>query len=176
MSELGGGQQLNEHYVQKGLRGIRNVMKKLGMLPGELELPERQVVVEELIVLRPHHGGLMLSEVEPSRLGEEVAQGTTLGRIVSPYTFEELETVTAPFDAVAARARTRGGHEGRSRRLRVHGRERGDRHSGLSAEPGSHERLTASVAALARHEKPAASPSRHRSSSPYLARARSAVR
>jgi predicted deacylase len=98
VSELGGGQQRNEHYVQKGLRGIRNVMKKLGMLPGEPEVPERQVVVTELVVLRPHHGGLMLSEVEPARLGEEVAKGTVLGRIVSPYTFEELETVTAPFD------------------------------------------------------------------------------
>jgi len=98
VSELGGGQQLNEHYVQKGLRGIRNVMKKLEMLPGEPERPDRQVVVDELIVLRPHHGGLMLSEVEPARLGESVAKGTVLGRIVSPYTFEELETVTAPFE------------------------------------------------------------------------------
>lgn len=98
VSELGGGQQLNEHYVQKGLRGIRNVMKKLGMLEGEPELPERQVIVEELIILRPHHGGLMLSEVEPSRLGEAVPQGTVLGRIVNPYTFELLEEVTAPFD------------------------------------------------------------------------------
>ncbi|HKG43611.1 MAG TPA: succinylglutamate desuccinylase/aspartoacylase family protein [Gaiellaceae bacterium] len=98
VSELGGGQQLNEHYVQKGLRGIRNVMKKLDMLEGEPEVPERQVIVDELIILRPHHGGLMLSEVEPSRLGEPVAQGTLLGRIVSPYTFEVLEEVTAPFD------------------------------------------------------------------------------
>lgn len=98
VSELGGGQQRNEHYVGKGLRGIRNVMKQLGMLDGEPELPERQVVVDELVVLRPHHGGLMLSEVDPSRLGEEVPKGTVLGRVVSPYTFEELETVTAPFD------------------------------------------------------------------------------
>jgi predicted deacylase len=98
VSELGGGQQRNEHYVQKGLRGIRNVMKKLEMLPGKPERPAQQVVVDELIVLRPHHGGLMLSEVEPARLGESVARGTVLGRIVSPYTFAELETVTAPFE------------------------------------------------------------------------------
>src|SRR4051794_11472753 len=80
VSELGGGQQLNEHYVQKGLRGIRNVMKKLRMLPGEPERPERQVVVNELIVPRPPPGGLMLWEVGPSRLGEPVAKGTVLGR------------------------------------------------------------------------------------------------
>lgn len=99
VSELGGGQQRNEHYVQKGLCGIRNVMRKLGMLEGEPELPERQVVIDELVVLRPHHGGLMLSEVQPARLGESVAAGAVLGRVVSPYTFEVLEEVTAPFDS-----------------------------------------------------------------------------
>lgn len=98
VSELGGGQQLNEHYVQKGLRGIRNVMKKLGMLEGEPERPAEQVIVDELIILRPHHGGLMLSEALPERLGEAVPKGTVLGRVVDPYTFEELEVVTATFE------------------------------------------------------------------------------
>jgi hypothetical protein len=98
VSELGGGQQRNEHYVEKGLRGIRNVMKRLAMLPGRPEVPERQVVVDELIVLRPHQGGLMISGVGPERLGEEVPVEAELGRIVSPYTFEVLETVSAPFD------------------------------------------------------------------------------
>lgn len=98
VSELGGGQQLNQHYIEKGLRGIRNVMKKLGMLPGEPEVPKQQVIVDELVILRPHHGGLLLSDAEPARLGEPVAKGTVLGRIVSPYTFEVLETLTAPFE------------------------------------------------------------------------------
>ena len=98
VSELGGGQQRNEHYVAKGIRGIRNVMKRLEMLPGDPELPPRQVVVDELVVLRPHQGGLMISNVGAERLGEEVAAGTELGRVVSPYTFEVLETVKAPFD------------------------------------------------------------------------------
>jgi predicted deacylase len=99
VSELGGGQQRNQHYVEKGLRGVRNVMKQLEMLPGEPEVPERQVVVEELVVLRPHQGGLMISNVDATRLGESVSQGTELGQVVSPYTFEVLEVVTAPFDS-----------------------------------------------------------------------------
>ena len=70
-------------------------------------------MVDELVVLRPHHGGLLLSEVEPSRLGEEVAQGTVLGRVFSPYTFEELETVTLHLRPDAPRARARAGDEGR---------------------------------------------------------------
>lgn len=98
VSELGGGQQRNDYYIEKGLRGIRNVMKKLGMLEGEPEVPPRQLIVDELIILRPHHGGLMISNVDATRLGEAVPAGTELGRVVSPYTFEVLETVIAPFD------------------------------------------------------------------------------
>lgn len=98
VSELGGGQQRNAHYIAKGMRGIRNVMKRLAMLPGEPEVPDRQVVVDELIVLRPHYGGLMISNVEPEQLGTSVAESTELGRIVDPYTFEVLEVVKAPFD------------------------------------------------------------------------------
>ncbi len=98
VSELGGGQQRNGYYIEKGLRGIRNVMKQLGMLDGEPDVPAKQVVVDEMAILRPHHGGIMLSNVDAHRLGEEVAQGTVLARIVSPYTFEELELAIAPFD------------------------------------------------------------------------------
>jgi uncharacterized protein len=97
-TEIGGGQQRNRHYVEKGLRGLRNVMKKLEMMPGKPELPERQLVVDELATLRPHHGGLMLSDFDATRLGDSVAAGTELARVVSPYTFEVLEVLTAPFD------------------------------------------------------------------------------
>lgn len=98
ISELGGGQQRNEHYIEKGVRGLRNVMKSLGMLEGEPELPGRQLVVETMSVLRPHHGGLMLSNVNAALLGEQVPQGFELARIVHPGTFEVLEAVVAPYD------------------------------------------------------------------------------
>jgi len=98
VSELGGGQQRNEYYIEKGIRGALNVMKKLGMLDGEPELPAEQVVVHEMAVIRPHNGGLLLSTVDATRICESVPGGSVLARVVSPYTFEELEVVTAPFD------------------------------------------------------------------------------
>jgi len=98
VSELGGGQQLNVHYLEKGVRGAVSVMKALGMLPGEPTPPKEQTIVEELATLRPHQGGVMLSTVDPSHLGETVPRGTELARIVSPHTFEALEVITAPFD------------------------------------------------------------------------------
>jgi uncharacterized protein len=98
VAELGGGQQRNEHYIAKGVRGGRNVMKALGMLDGEPELPGRQRIFDRLAVLRPHQGGLMLSNVTASQLGEEVPEGFDLATIVDPASFEVLEQVKAPFD------------------------------------------------------------------------------
>ena len=98
VAELGGGQQRNDYFLEKGVRGARNVMKALEMLEGAPELPPSQLVVHEMALIRPHHGGLLLSTVDASRLGERVAAGSELARVVSPYTFEVLETMTAPFD------------------------------------------------------------------------------
>ena len=98
VSELGGGQQLNDHYIAKGVRGARNVMKSLGMLEGELELPERQLTVTRMSYIRPHQGGIMLSNVNASPLGSEVPEGFELASIIDPTTFEVLEVVRAPFD------------------------------------------------------------------------------
>ncbi len=98
VSELGGGQVKNEYFINRGVRGIKNVMKHLGMLPGEPEVPERQTVVHEIRILRPHHGGIMCSEVSVDRLGEAIPAGTVVGRVVSPYIFETLEELKAPFE------------------------------------------------------------------------------
>lgn len=98
VSELGGGQQRSAHYLAKGVRGITNVMKQLGMIPGQPEPATRQMVVTNLVTLRPHHGGFLYPEVALDQLTTEVAGGTVLGRVVSPYTFETLETIVAPFD------------------------------------------------------------------------------
>jgi predicted deacylase len=98
VSELGGGQQRNDYYLAKGVRGARNVMKALAMLEGEPELPERQVIVDRMTYIRPHQGGMMLSNVTADRLGEEVPGGFELATIIDPATFEELETITAPYE------------------------------------------------------------------------------
>ena len=98
VSELGGGQQRNAHFVEKGVRGARNVMRALGMCDGEPDLPEQQLLVDEIAILRPHQGGIMLSSLGPERLGEAVPRGTELARILSPYTFDVLETLIAPFE------------------------------------------------------------------------------
>lgn len=97
--EIGGGSLMDDDAIERGLRGAFNVLKRLDMLDGEPQTPEKQIVVEEMAVLRPHVGGVLYPEVKLDRVGESVPAGTVLGRIVSPYTFEELEVITAPFES-----------------------------------------------------------------------------
>jgi predicted deacylase len=94
--ELGGGDVDQTDYVRRGLQGLTNILQALRMLPGEPVPPPAQTVLNEIAILRPHHGGLLLPEV--TALGIEVGRGQVLGRIVSPYSFDELEVVRCPFD------------------------------------------------------------------------------
>lgn len=98
VTEIGGGSQLDEVYIERGLRGTFNVMQHLGMLEDEPVVPDNQIVVKEMVVIRPRTGGVLYPEVKLDQLGQVVPEGTVLGRIYSPYTFEELEVITAPFE------------------------------------------------------------------------------
>ena len=97
-AELGGGSFLDAHYIEHGVRGVLNVLRQLNMLEGEVVRPPRQTIVTEMAVIRPRLGGVLYPEVGLDRLGTEVAGGTLLGRVVSPYSFETLEEMRSPFD------------------------------------------------------------------------------
>jgi len=97
VAELGGGYILDDQYVEMGVRGVLNVMRHLGMLDGRPQLPTSQTVVREVATLRPGHGGLLYSQIGPQQINAEVPGGTVLGRVVSPFTFEPLEELRAPF-------------------------------------------------------------------------------
>jgi hypothetical protein len=96
--ELGGGYVADERYVAMGVRGIRNVMKRLEMIDGELERPDEQLVIETVAAVRPGHGGLLVPALPLEALGTEVQAGTLLGSVVSPFTFETLDELRAPFE------------------------------------------------------------------------------
>lgn len=99
VSELGGGMYNTEYYLDRAVTGSLNVLRTIGMLGGEVSAPpDDQVVVTTLTVLRPRAGGLLQAEVGADRLGEIIPAGTVLGRVVDPYTFEELQVLRAPYD------------------------------------------------------------------------------
>jgi predicted deacylase len=99
VSELGGGGQLSESFLDRAVAGTQNVLRALGMKEGDVIPAPEQTVMKTLITLKPKFGGFLLSEYEPETLGSVVPGGTVLGRVVSPYTFETLEELVAPYDS-----------------------------------------------------------------------------
>jgi predicted deacylase len=96
--EMGGGMLANDSYIERGVRGVYNVLRYLKMLPGEPEVPEKQTVITEMRVMRPHLGGLLYPGVTLKDINQIVPRDTLLGTVISPYTFETLEEMRAPFE------------------------------------------------------------------------------
>ena len=94
--ELGGGPVDQSAYVARGIAGIQNIMRTIGMLGGDPAPAPPQTVLRTLHTLRPTAGGMLVPEV--TTLHTRLARGTVLGRTVSPYSFEELEVFRAPFE------------------------------------------------------------------------------
>ena len=68
------------------------------MIDGEVIRPPQQTVVTDMAVIRPRVGGVLYPEIGLDQLGAEVPGDTLLGRVLSPYTFETLEEIRAPFE------------------------------------------------------------------------------
>lgn len=95
--EIGGGYHDQPTHVANGLRGVMNQLRYAGVLEGDVERRAGQILMHDMKVMRPRHGGICLprARLQP---GQVLAGGTALADIVSPYTFEVLETMTAPYD------------------------------------------------------------------------------
>ena len=82
--------------VETATRGIKNVLRDLGMTSGEAERPEYQVVIEKSKWVRADRGGFLQFHIQPGEIVEKdqpLATNTTLlGR--------ERSILTAPFDSV----------------------------------------------------------------------------
>lgn len=97
--ELGGQcERADRRWINVGsfVRGVKNVMKSLGMMEGKLELPRTQILVETSTI-RCENGGLQIPQARP---GERVSKGDPLVKIITPFFGDELEYVRAPFDGI----------------------------------------------------------------------------
>lgn len=94
--ELGGGIVDQGPYVKRTVDGMLNQLRYLGVIEGEVQPNPKQVVVTELVGIRPKHGG-WLEPLSPAN-GEIIKGGQLLGRVVSPYDFETIEEIPTPFE------------------------------------------------------------------------------
>ncbi len=94
--ELGGGIVAQQPFVKRGVAGTLNIIRAAGVIDGDPDPPPPQTVVRGIEIVRPSQGGWL--ETEAPRLGEPVAGGAVLGRVVSPYSFETLEVIHSPVE------------------------------------------------------------------------------
>lgn len=108
VAELGGASQLNAEWVERGVAGVLNVMRKLGMLAGDIVPPPRQYVVnntpgheQNLNIWRPGEGGLIVPDpaITPQRAfdGQPVEGVPTLGVLLNPYDLTIRQRFETPF-------------------------------------------------------------------------------
>ena len=90
--ELGEGGQLDPAEVQWGVRGVNNVLRDLGMLPGDPEPQGRRLVITAMREARARRGGLLHPRVI---LNQEVAEGEVLATITNVFG-DVVEEVHAP--------------------------------------------------------------------------------
>jgi hypothetical protein len=99
VTEIGGGLHDTGRWLSRYVDGSLNVMRQIGMLPGEVTPPPAdQTIVTDIVTLRPNVGGMLEVEVTNDQLGESVPKGTVLGRVIDPYDFSELQVFHAPYD------------------------------------------------------------------------------
>lgn len=101
-------------FVGRGMKGVKNVLKYLNMIPGEVERPEQQILLKGRTSFRARHGGMFHPEFGLEGLGKVLPKGTLLGTTVNPRTFEEIERIATPYDegilfAVKGRGRVHPG-------------------------------------------------------------------
>lgn len=98
--EIGGGGLITDvAYFDKAIADLLNMLRVVEVIEGpRQETGTRpRVVIRKGAVVKPAHGGSFIPAVGLEVLGKTVAGGTLLGQVVSPYTFEVLDSLVAPF-------------------------------------------------------------------------------
>jgi predicted deacylase len=100
ISEVGGagfGTELEEAWLQTNVRGVRNVLQHLGILPGGPPASRKVMIFERVVRVNPTIAGMLEPVFKPEdMMKREVQAGELLGRVWSPYTFEVIEELRAP--------------------------------------------------------------------------------
>jgi uncharacterized protein len=96
--ELGGPLPDQSYHLDYGWIELRNMLRHVGALPGSPERENRQWIVQEVAHVRPRAGGLFLPEVGFDALNSVQPAAQILGRVISPYTFSELDRLSGPFE------------------------------------------------------------------------------
>ena len=94
--ELGGCHGFDENSVQKGMRGVMNILRRHGLMEGEPNVPARQTLVRGFVTVRCNRGGFADLHAQ---LYDRVEAGQTIATMRNLFD-EPLETIAAPVSGV----------------------------------------------------------------------------
>jgi predicted deacylase len=100
--ELGEGGRLESEITEQGLHGLRNVFRRISMLPGKIESFGRNFVISSMRVIRAKRGGLVHRRVE---LNDDVRAGDVVATITNIFG-ELTEEIRAPITGPVVRIAT----------------------------------------------------------------------
>lgn len=90
--ELGEGGRLEPTEVERGIRGLRNLLRAVSMIPGETEEFGRRVVIRTMTIVRARRGGILHQR---AALGTDVVAGEVIAEVRDVFG-DVLEEVRAP--------------------------------------------------------------------------------
>ncbi len=90
--ELGGCHGLDNISINKGVKGIYNVLKYYGLIKGEPEIPGKQIIVRDLLTIQNNHGGFIRYR---ANLYDILEHGEAIADICDVFG-KTIETITAP--------------------------------------------------------------------------------
>lgn len=102
--QAGEAMRFDEHAIELGINGVKNVMSTIGMLPGRKELEYGFYIYsqdEEWIIA--HKGGILHSNIV---LGQTIEKGELIGHISDPFGAEILEPIKAPLKGIVVGVNT----------------------------------------------------------------------
>lgn len=98
-AEMGESRRVSYDVVPIGVRGVRNVLRSLGMMEGEPEMPPQQRVFTTITLAHAQHGGGLRMKV---KLGDEVRAGQPIAEVVDVFG-QQVEVVESPTDGFVLR-------------------------------------------------------------------------
>lgn len=101
--EMGGRSPDEERWAQRLATGLRRALSACGVLKPDPSIPPpiEAIPVKPTSVLRPSRGGILVPSVDHKKVGTLVPEGTLLGTLVDPVTFETVEEFRAPYRQTA---------------------------------------------------------------------------
>jgi predicted deacylase len=101
--ELGEGGRISHALIDLAVRGVLNVMRAVGMLSGEPEVPDERHRFQRVSITRPNRGGTLFLRKKP---GDRAEAGEIVGQVADGL--RVVERLRSPVSGIVLRVATAG--------------------------------------------------------------------